>query len=96
MSEEMKAKLMTLEVLSSIKGAKESEAINELFQIVKTALPDNTTIKQSGQFMNNTVTTDSLRNDTVIESSELERKIIVKNFPFEKNGYLVVSKVIED
>jgi hypothetical protein len=32
----------------------------------------------------------------VIESSEVERAIIKGNFPKEKNGYLVVAKVIEN
>ena len=39
---------------------------------------------------------DNLRDDVVIESPSLEKQIIKENFPKEKNGYLVVSKIIED
>jgi Asp-tRNA(Asn)/Glu-tRNA(Gln) amidotransferase C subunit len=39
---------------------------------------------------------NDLRDDVVIESSTVERQIIIENFPKEKNGYLVVSQVIED
>ena len=36
-----------------------------------------------------------LREDIVIESSAIERQIILENFPNKKNGFLVVAKVIE-
>jgi Asp-tRNA(Asn)/Glu-tRNA(Gln) amidotransferase C subunit len=42
------------------------------------------------------VSLNDLREDVVIESSALEKQIIIANFPKEKNGYLVVSKVIEE
>jgi Asp-tRNA(Asn)/Glu-tRNA(Gln) amidotransferase C subunit len=32
----------------------------------------------------------------VEESTDLEKEIIRENFPKEKDGYLVVAKVIED
>ena len=38
---------------------------------------------------------NNLRDDIVIESSATEKEIIIENFPKEKNGYLVVSKIIE-
>ena len=44
----------------------------------------------------NTVSINDLRDDVIIESSELEKEIIIQNFPKEKGGYLVVAKIIED
>ena len=85
--------MMTLEVLSSIKGATSSQAVDELFKTIKNAHLDTQAMN-----LNNSigVSLDDLREDTVIESSERERNIIKGNFPKEKNGYLVVSKVIEN
>ena len=39
---------------------------------------------------------NDLRDDVIIESSELEKEIIIQNFPKKKGGYLVVAKIIED
>jgi Asp-tRNA(Asn)/Glu-tRNA(Gln) amidotransferase C subunit len=39
---------------------------------------------------------DNLREDVVVDSPQVEKQIIIENFPKEKNGYLVVSKVIEE
>ena len=85
---------MTVDILSSIKGAQPSEAVNKLFEVIKNA---NTTNNNS--FKNNhnkSVSIDDLREDVVIDSPNEEKKIIIENFPKEKNGYLVVSKVIEE
>ncbi len=87
------SKIMTVDVLSSIKGAQPSETVNKLFEVIKNA---NTT--NNNAFNNNhnqAVSLDNLRADEVISSSELEKQIILENFPKEKNGYLVVSKVID-
>lgn len=84
---------MTVDVLSSIKGAQPSETVNKLFEVIKNA---NTTNNNSFNNHNNGVSLDSLRDDVVIDSSALEKQIIIENFPKEKNGYLVVSKVIEE
>lgn len=88
------SKIMTVDVLSSIKGAQPSEAVNKLFEVIKNAQ----TIKNNS--LNNThrnsVSLNDLRDDVVIESSAIEKQIIIENFPKEKNGYLVVSKVIEE
>ncbi|KDN55002.1 hypothetical protein FEM21_20070 [Flavobacterium seoulense] len=43
----------------------------------------------------NCVSVSDLREDVVIESSAIEREIILENFPNKKNGFLVVAKVIE-
>ena len=87
------SKIMTVDVLSSIKGAQPSEAVNKLFDVIKNAQP---TTHNSFNDHNYGVLLNDLRDDVVIESSALEKKIIIENFPKEKNGYLVVSKVIEE
>lgn len=86
-------KIMTVDVLSSIKGAQPSEAVNKLFEVIKNANTSNNTFNSNH---NNSVSLDDLRDDVVIESSAVEKQIIIENFPKEKNGFLVVSKVIEE
>ena len=85
------SKMMTVDVLSSIKGAQPSETINKLFDVIKNANINNNAIEDK-----NAVFLDDLREDVVIDSSEIEKQIIIENFPKEKNGYLVVAKVIEE
>lgn len=87
------SKIMTVDILSSIKGAQPSEAVNKLFDVIKNANSNNNSINTNH---NNAVTIDDLRSDVVIDSSSIEKAIIIENFPKEKNGYLVVSKVIEE
>ncbi|WP_438972015.1 hypothetical protein [Polaribacter sp.] len=87
------SKIMTVDILSSIKGAQPSEAVNKLFDVIKNANSNNTSTNTNH---NNAVTIDDLRSDVVIDSSSIEKAIIIENFPKEKNGYLVVSKVIEE
>jgi len=86
-------KIMTVDILSSIKNAKPSEAVNQLFEVIKSA---NTNNGSSHNLNSNVVSIDDLRADEVLVSSELERQIIIENFPKEKNGYLAVSRVIEE
>lgn len=85
---------MTVDVLSSIKGAKSSEAVNKLFDVIKNAQPINNSSFNNNH--NNAASINDLRDDIVIESSPIEKQIIIENFPKSKNGYLVVSKVIEE
>lgn len=85
---------MTVDILSSIKGAKPSESVNKLFDVIKNAQPTNNNSLNNVTI--NAVSVNDLREDVVVKSSEIERAIIKENFPNEKNGYLVVSKVIED
>jgi len=89
------SKIMPLELLSSIKGARSSEAVNELFNAIKRALPENEgdNITDAGV---EAVSLDNLRSDSIERCPEIEIKLIKKNFPKEKNGFLVVPKVIED
>jgi Asp-tRNA(Asn)/Glu-tRNA(Gln) amidotransferase C subunit len=85
--------MMTVDILSSIKGAKESETVSKLFEVIKNA---NTTNNNSFNNANNAVSLDDLREDIVMDSPKAEKEIIIENFPKEKNGYLVVAKVIEE
>ncbi len=87
------SKIMTVDILSSIKGAQPSEAVDKLFDVIKKA---NTTNNNSFNNSKNAVSLDDLREDIVIDSSKIEKEIIIENFPKEKNGYLVVAKVIEE
>ena len=86
-------KIMTVDILSSIKGAKPSESVNKLFEVIKNA---NQNFNTSNTATTNVVSLNDLREDVVIESSAIEKQIIKENFPKEKNGFLVVAKVIED
>lgn len=85
------SKIMPVDILSSIKGAKSSEAVDKLFDVIKNAPKNNNTNQNSV----NAVSIDDLREDVVEESSEITKQIIKENFPKEKDGYLIVSKVIE-
>jgi len=87
------SKLMTVDILSSIKGAKESAAVSQLFDVIKNA---STNTRASFNNSKNAVSLDDLREDIVINSSSIEKQIIIENFPKEKNGYLVVDRVIEE
>ena len=84
---------MTVDVLSSIKGAKPSDTVNKLFDVIKNASISN---NNSFNNHNNAVSLDNLREDIAIDSAAIEKQIIIENFPKEKNGYLVVAKVIEE
>lgn len=86
------SKMMTVDVLSSIKGAEPSETVNKLFDVIKNANINNNTIVEN----KNAVFLNDLREDVVVDSSEIEKQIIIENFPKEKSGYLVVAKVIEE
>ena len=88
------SKIMTVDVLSSIKGAQPSESVNKLFKAIKNANSINNNFFNNNH--NNSVSLDDLREDVVIDSPQIEKQIIIENFPKEKNGYLVVSKVIEE
>ena len=87
------SEIMTVDILSSIKGAKPSESVHKLFDVIKNANQNNNTLHTVHY---NSVSLDDLREDVVMESSSLEKEIIIENFPKEKNRFLVVAKVIED
>jgi len=87
------SKIMTVDILSSIKGAQPSEAVDKLFDVIKNAQPTNN--NSLNNVNNNCVSVNNLREDVVIESSAIEKQIILENFPNKKDGFLVVAKVIE-
>ncbi|MES2240123.1 MAG: hypothetical protein V4497_07670 [Bacteroidota bacterium] len=87
------SKIMTVDILSSIKGAQPSESVNKLFDVIKSAQPSNNNAANTVNY--NCVSVSDLREDVVIESSAIEKQIILENFPNKKNGFLVVAKVIE-
>ena len=89
------SKIMPLDLLSSIKGARSSESVNELFNAIKRAVPENEGDITSDSDVE-AVSLDSLRSDKIKRCPEIEKELIKKNFPKEKNGFLVVPKVIED
>ena len=84
---------MTVDILSSIKGAQPSESVNKLFDVIKNAHPS--TNNSLNNVNHNCVSVNDLREDVVIESSAIEKQLIMENFPNKKNGFLVVAKVIE-
>jgi Asp-tRNA(Asn)/Glu-tRNA(Gln) amidotransferase C subunit len=85
-------KLISLETLANIEGATASEAIETLFETVR-----NADVEQSVDApVNHAVTVEDLREDTVRDASDLERQIIINNFPAQKNNYLVVPNVLEE
>lgn len=87
------SKIMTVDVLSSIKDAKPSESVNQLFDVIKNA---STATTSSTNNLQTVVSLDDLREDEIIHSSEIEKQLIIENFPKQKNRYLVVSKIIEE
>jgi Asp-tRNA(Asn)/Glu-tRNA(Gln) amidotransferase C subunit len=89
------SKIMPLELLSSIKGARSSEAVNELFNVIRKAVPAKE-VDITPETMVDAVSLEDLRSDSIERCPEIEKEIIKKNFPKEKNGFLVVPKVIED
>ncbi len=89
------SKIMPLEVLSGIKDAKPSQSIDELFDVVSKAYPHDSIDMPIDINEGNIVTVEKLRDDVIMESTNHEKDLIKRNFPREKKGFLVVSKVIE-
>lgn len=84
---------MTLDVLSSIKGAQSSKVIEDLFEAIKKG---HVSESSSLSTNDNAVSINDLRADKAILSPETERALIIENFPNSKDGFLVVPKVIEE
>jgi Asp-tRNA(Asn)/Glu-tRNA(Gln) amidotransferase C subunit len=98
------SELTPLENLTNIKDAAASESVGQLFEIVRAAVSTQNVMDYAADsaqnkidfILDNAVPVNELRDDTVIESSETERQIIIDNFPLSKNNHLVVPKVIEE
>ena len=86
------SKTIPLDILSNIKNASPSKSVEKLLEIIKktTVEKDNCPISKR-----NAICVSQLREDLVKPSQETERKIIIENFPKQKDNYLVVSKIIE-
>lgn len=67
---------MTVDVLSSIKGAKSSETISKLFEVIKNANISSNNF--SSKNIQNAVSLEELRDDIVLESTEIEKKSSLK------------------
>ena len=77
---------------SSIKNAKESDVVNDLFEVIKKTPIENAANKSPDSEY--CIDFNDLRSDVVVAFSQNDKNIIKSNFPKEKKGYLVVSKVI--
>ena len=88
--------LTPLETLSNIEGATSSEAVESLFDTLRQVELGNNGDDFISLLSGNAVTTDELREDVVVEASELEKRLIIANFPSEKDNFLIVPKVIEE
>jgi len=89
------SKIMPLDILSSIKGATPADAVEELFLKVKNAVNE---FDENAVYENyaKIIEFDVLREDTVKKCEEDEIEIIRQNFPLQKDGYLVVPRIIEE
>ena len=90
------SKEMTLDVLSSIKGAKASKVVDDLFDAIKQGFVADGNSNNINNLASLAVGLEDLRSDETIQCPALERELIIENFPKSKNGYLVVAKVIEE
>ena len=84
---------MTLDVLSSIKGAQSSKAVQSIFDTIKSAQDHQ--FEANFNFEGHSVLSSELREDKAIVSSEKERELIISGFPKQKDGFLVVQKIID-
>ena len=88
--------LTSLEVLSNIEGATASEAVEQLFEMLRMTETGINGVDVINLLSGNAITTDGLREDIAVETSADEKRLIIANFPSEKNNYLVVPKVIDE
>ena len=88
--------LTSLEMLSNIEGATAPEAVEQLFETLRKA----ETGENGGDLINllsgNTVSTEALREDIAVDTSAAEKRLIIDNFPSEKNNFLIVPKVMDE
>lgn len=87
-------RIMPLDALSSIKEAKPSKAVEELFEKVKSAINEIEENATSSYTL--TIDVEVLREDVVKECDKDVIMIIRQNFPMQKAGYLVVPRVIDE
>jgi len=88
--------LTSLEMLTNIKGATSSEAIEQLFDTLRNATTEKGKDDEINLLARNAISTEELREDVAVETSAVEKELIIANFPKQKDNYLVVPKVIEE
>ena len=79
-------------MLSNIEGATSSEAVEQLFDTLRKAAIE----KEVNLLASNAISSETLREDIAVETSAVEKQLIMDNFPKQKDNYLVVPKVIEE
>ena len=88
--------LTSLEMLSNIKGATSSEAIEQFFETLRNAATEKNKADLIDLLSGNAISSEELREDVAVETSAIEKQLIIDNFPKQKDNYLVVPKVIEE
>ena len=88
--------LTSFEILSNIEGATFSEDIRQLFETLRNAATEKNKVALIDLLSGNAISTEDLREDIAVETSAVEKRLIMDNFPEQKDNYLVVPKVIED
>ena len=83
-------------MLSNIEGATASEAVEQLFETLRNAETGENGGAPFNLLSGNTVSTDALREDIAVETSAAEKRLIIDNFPSEKNNFLIVPKVMDE
>jgi len=83
-------------MLPNIEGATSSEAVELLFDMLRNAETGKNEVDFISLLSGNAILTDELREDIAMEASAVEKRLIIDNFPVEKNNYLVVPKVIDE
>ena len=83
-------------MLSNIAGATSSEAVEQLFDTLRNTATENDKEMDVNRLSVNTISSENLREDKVVEASDVERQLIIANFPKQKDNYLVVPKVMEE
>ena len=83
-------------MLSNIEGATSSEAVEQLFETIRNTAMEKNKDDEVNLLSVNTISSENLREDKVVEASDVERQLIIANFPKQKDNYLVVPKVIEE
>jgi len=88
--------IMPLDTLSNIEGATFTRPVEQLFETLRNVDTGKNQVDTIGLLAGHVIKTDDLREDVVVEASDIEKQIIMDNFPNKKEFYLVVPKVIEE
>ena len=83
-------------MLSDIEGATVPEAVELLFNTLRKTETGINKEDFIDLLSGNVISTDELREDIAVETAAAEKRLIMDNFPSEKNNYLVVPKVMDE